>query len=118
MQGKHFALAFHIPGTLAADITLVFKVPFACQLVKISAVATNDSAATLKAGTTGSTAAYLAEAAIGDSSVPVEFGQANFVGGEFPHIPDDTVVQLTLDYNGDGGTAAQNVTIVATFTEG
>ena len=34
------------------------------------------------------------------------------------YISDGTVVVVGLDYDGDGGTAAQNVTIVLTFTEG
>lgn len=118
MQGMHFTHAIHIPGTLSANITPIFALPFDCQLVHVSAVATNASDATLKIGTTASEAAYLAAAGIGDSGAPVEFGRADFVGGEFPRLAKGTAVKLTLDYDGSSGTAAQNVTIVLTFTEG
>lgn len=118
MQGNHFVVTFHIPGTLAANITPVFTVPFDCSLEHVSAVASNDSAATLKLGNSGDDDAYLAECAIGDSGTPVEKGRADFVGGQYPHIANGTVFTATLDYNGDAGTAAQNVTILLTFSEG
>jgi len=36
----------------------------------------------------------------------------------YPRIADGTVVVITLDYDGDGGTAADDFTIVLTFAEG
>jgi len=113
-----FTISIVIPGTLAANITTIFKVPFDCQLTHISAVATNNSDATLIVGTTSDTNAYIEEAVIGDSSVPVEFGRAEFVGDQYPHITDGTIVAVTLDFDGAAGTAAANVTIVLTFTKG
>ena len=118
MQGTRFTVTFHIPGTLAANITPVFTVPYDCSLLHVSAVATNNSDATLKIGTTSDDDAYLTACTIGDSSVPVEKVAADFVGTADPHIVDGTVMLLTLDFDGAGGTAAQNVTIVLTFSEG
>jgi hypothetical protein len=110
--------SYHIPGTLAANITIYFTVPFDCQLVHVSAVASNDSDATLILGPSTDTDGYLESCTIGDSAVPVEKGRSNFVGGEYPHIADGTIFVATLDFDGAGGTAAQNVTLVLTFTEG
>jgi len=113
-----FQQSYHIPGTLSANITITFAAPFDMQLVHVSAVANNDSDATLKIGNSSDDDAYLLAAAIGDSGTPVEKSRVNFIGGQYPHIADGTVVVATLDYDGDSGTAAQNVTIVLTFTEG
>ena len=113
-----FQQSYHIPGTLTANITITFTVPFACQLVHVSAVASNNSDATLIIGTSADTDAYLESVTIGDSGTPVEKARSAFVGTQFPHIADDTVVVITLDFDGSAGTAAANVTLVLTFTEG
>ena len=42
MQRK-FSHAFHTPGALAANVDIRFIVPSGCQLVHVSAVASNDS---------------------------------------------------------------------------
>jgi hypothetical protein len=117
MQRK-FTQAFHIPGTLAADIAIVFTAPSDCQLVHTSAVASNDSDATLKIGTTSSDAAYLAAGVIGDSNVPVEKERTDFVDSQFPRISDGDIVKVSLDHDGAAGTAAADATIVLTFVEG
>jgi hypothetical protein len=118
MQGKHFLVTFHIPGTLAADVVMVWTAPAACQLVKVSAVGSNATVATLLIGTTATVGAYMAAAAIGQTYVPAEFTRANFVGAEHPHIPAGTIVRFFLDYDGAGGLACDDFTLVATFTEG
>jgi hypothetical protein len=119
---RPFALSYHIPGTLSANITITWKAPFDCTLRHISAVASNDSDATLIAGTSGDTNGYLESTTIGDSGTPSEFERGDFdgalVSGDEVRISDGDVVVLTLDYDGSGGTAAQNVTIVAILDEG
>lgn len=117
MQRK-FTHAFHIPGTLGADIAIVFAAPSDCQLVHCSAVASNDSDATLELGTTDDPDAYLTSGVIGDSSVPVEKERADFIGAQFPRIQNGDLVQVSLDYDGGSGTAAADATIVLTFLEG
>jgi hypothetical protein len=42
----------------------------------------------------------------------------DFVGSNFPHIAALTNIICTLDYDGAGGTAAADFTLVLTFTEG
>jgi len=113
-----FQQTYHVPGTLAANLDIRFTAPMDCTLLHVSAVASNDSDATLAIGTSDDTDEFLAAAAIGDSQVPVEKTRTDFEGDQYPRIQDGDVVVLTLDFDGAGGTAAQNVTIVLTFAEG
>jgi hypothetical protein len=117
-----FQQAYHIPGTLAANVTIKFTAPFGMQLVHVSAVASD---ATLALGDSDDADEYLTAAAIGDSGTPVEFDGDDFVDADgnthnryYPRITDGTVVVVTLDYDGATGTAAADVTLVLTFTEG
>ncbi len=109
---------YHIPGTLTANVSIPFKLYSDVSLVHVSAVGSNANDATLKIGNSSDDDAYLLAAGIGDSGAPVEFDRDNFVGGVDPHIKKGTTMLLTLDYDGAGGAAAQNVTLVLTFTEG
>lgn len=113
-----FTISYYIPGTLAANHVLEFVAPFDCQLIHAQAHQSNDGSATLKIGSSTDDDAYLAEAAIGDSNAPAEWEREQFVGSQFPHIDDGTVVVLTLDYDGASGTAGQNVQILLTFSQG
>ncbi len=119
MEGMRIFQTYHTPGTLAANQAPVFKAPCDLTLVSVQGVASNASSATLKVGTTSADAAYLAAFAIGQSGAPVEkAARGDFAGGQFPNIPRGTLVQITLDYDGASGTAAQNVTYVLTYLEG
>ncbi len=84
----------------------------------VSAVGSNANNGLLTIGNTTTAEAYLASASIGDSNTPAEFARANFVGTEFPHIADGTVLAVALDFDGAGGTATANFTVVLTFTVG
>ena len=124
MQRK-FQVAFHITGALAANLNIRFTAPSPCQLVHVSAVASNDSDALLWVGDSADADEYLASAVIGDSNVPVEFDGDDFVDTDaaqhakyYPRIVDGTIVCIVLDFDGAGGTAAEDVTIVLTFVEG
>jgi hypothetical protein len=86
------------------------------SLVHVSAVASNDSDATLKIGTSTDDE-FLAETTIGDSRTPSEFDWGDFVD-QHPRIEDGDIVVLTLDYDGATGTAAADLTLILTFTEG
>lgn len=122
-MNRVFQQAYHIPGTLAADIAIKFIAPFDCQLVHVGACANNDSDATLIVGTSADDNGYIEAYAIGDSGVPNEKeALTDFDGAladsQYPHIANGTIVTLGLDHDGATGTAAQNVTITLTFTEG
>jgi hypothetical protein len=118
MQGNHFTVSWYLDGTLAANKVLRWLVPFNCTLVQVSAAASNDSDATLKIGTAADDDAFLVAATIGDSGTPNERDRDDFVGGEWPRVNEGDVVLFTLDFDGAAGTAAQNVSMVATFCEG
>lgn len=117
-MNRIFQQAYHIPGTLAADIGIRWAAPMDATLLHVSAVASNDSDATLKLGTSANDDAYLTAATIGDSGTPAAFDRGDFVGGQYPRIVDGDVVVITLDYDGSSGMAAQNVTLVLTLAEG
>lgn len=119
MQGTIFTLSFHTAGTLAANHTIIWTAPFACQLVHVSAVASNASNGILDIGTSADTDAYVSNLDVGDSNVPAcAHEPADFVGSNYPHIAAGTVIEAELDYDGAGGTAAHDFTLVLTFTEG
>jgi hypothetical protein len=120
-----FQTAFHITGTTAANANIRWTAPCDCTLLHVSAVASNDSDATLIVGIPTDTDEYVQETAIGDSNVPVEFDGDDFYDADgnqhscyYPHIADGTVITVTLDYDGATGTAANDPTIVLTFAEG
>lgn len=113
-----FQTIFHFPGTLAANITPKWTSPINCTLIHVSAVASNNSDATLKIGTSADDDIFLVAAVIGDSGTPVEFERSSFVGTQFPRIADGDIIIVTLDFDGAAGTAAANVTIEMTFLEG
>ena len=118
MAVRVFQQVYHFPGTLAANITPRFTTPIDFTILHVSAVASNNSDATLKVGNSSDDDAYLVATAIGDSGTPVEFDRDDFVGMQYPRVTDGTVVVLTLDFDGAAGTAAQNVTLVLTCAEG
>ena len=109
MNERITTVFYHSPGTLSADETFVVEFPFPVTLLGVKATASNDSDATLAV----SGGATIAAAAIGDSSDP-EYLE--------PTSPDpvdkDTAITFTLDYDGAGGTAADDVSITAFFLVG
>jgi hypothetical protein len=119
MQGTHVTVSYHVPGTLAADESFIFKLPFPAQLVAVSAVASNASSGILDVGYTSALEAYVANMDVGDSSVAAILDEpGDFEGDNFPHIAANTNIIATLDHDGAGGTAAHDFTLVLVFTEG
>jgi hypothetical protein len=118
MQGDHLTYTVVVPGTLAANITVTFSLPFLVQLEHVSAVGSNANDGKLILGISGDDDAYLTSSAIGDSSTPAEFTKANFVGTQPVHIAAGTIFVASLDYDGASGTATANFTMVLTFSEG
>lgn len=128
MQGNKFAVSYNFPGTLAANQVVTFRFPFAVTLLGVSIGAQNDSDATIEVGTAGDPNGYLTAAVIGDSGVSVLYDRDDWDGALLPsdhvsgvdhvHIPKNTDIEVTLDYDGSSGTAAQNVTLCMIFCEG
>jgi hypothetical protein len=119
MQGTRFVVSYHTAGTLAANHSFIFKVPFDCSLISVSAAGSNANNGILDVGKTAALEAYLKDMDVGDSSVAaIKKAESDFVGSVFPHIPADTNVIATLDYDGAAGTAVADFTLVMVFTEG
>jgi hypothetical protein len=118
MQGDHFCVTYHTAGTLAANHNVRFQFPFDVQLVHVSAVGSNTNNGIIDIGPSTDTDGYLDAKDIGDGNTPACFDRDDFVGGEFPHIVANTIIVASLDYDGAGGTATADYTLVLTFTEG
>ena len=124
-MNRVFQQSYHIPGTLAANVSIKFTVPFDCQLIHVSAVGSNANDGLLTIGDSADADEYLTSSSIGDSGTPVEFDHDDFVDADgnshnryYPHIADGTIVAIALDFDGAEGTATDDFTIVLTFTEG
>lgn len=119
MLGNHVCWSFHIPGTLAADVAVRFAVAFDCRVVHVSAVASNDSDATMTLGISSDTDSILASTTIGDSGVPAEFDRDDWASAnETADLSKGDIVVLSVDYDGSSGTAADDLTVIITALEG
>ncbi len=118
MQGDHFTVTFAVPGTLAANEDFRFKFPFDVQLEAVSAVGSNANNGILDIGPSTDTDGYLDAKDVGDSQVPTVFDKDDFVNTEYPHIVAGTIICISLDYDGAGGTAVHDFTLVMVFSEG
>jgi hypothetical protein len=114
---KIFQQTIHVPGVLAADLDFTFSPYCDMQLIHISAVSSSDSDALL-AMEDEENNAILDFTTIGDSGVPKEITWKDFYNGQPYTARKDNDVYLTLDYDGDSGTAAADVTIILTYTGG
>lgn len=118
MLGNHVIIPFHIPGTLAANVNIRWKAPFDLTVKKISAVASNDSDATMTVGVSTDTDSLIEATTIGDSNVPTEFTRSNFGANAYGNIAEGDILVITVDYDGSSGTAAADLTVVITALEG
>jgi len=119
MQGQHFAVSYHTAGNAAANHSFTFTAPFDCTLEFVSAVGSNVNNGILDVGYTGALEAYVLNKDVGDSGTPGTVdAPGEFVGSNYPHIAAGTVVVATLDYDGAGGTAVADFTLVMVFSEG
>src|SRR5687768_14113746 len=73
MQRLYIVLPVVYHGTLAGDGTFGWKAAFECSLWHVSAVAENNSDATLKFGTNSDDDEIMTATAIGDNGAPAEF---------------------------------------------
>ena len=120
-----FQQAYHITGALAANAVITFTAPCNCTLLHVSAVGSNDGDATFTIGDSDDADEFLTASLVGDSGVPAEYDHDDFVDTAgnthdryHPRIADGTVVIVTVDFDGDGGTPTEDLTVVLTFAEG
>jgi hypothetical protein len=122
MDGMRFTVAVHLHGTLAANAQGGFALPCGATLMEVSTFASNDSDAILDVGPTADPDGVIDGVTIGDAAVK-RITQTLFNGvladARNPvHFAAGTVIQWLLDFDGAGGTAAQDVSLVFTFLEG
>ena len=120
-----FQVAFHVAGSAAANLSMKWTAPCDCTLLHVSAVGSNDGDATLIIGDSADPNEYLTANLVGDSGTPAEYDGADFVDTDgnthacyYPRIVDGTIVAIAVDFDGDGGTAVDDLTIVLTLAEG
>ena len=119
MLGMHFGRSIHLPGALVAGVNYRISVPVDCRLVRVSAVGSNANDATLKIGVGDDDDSILQAAAVGESGAPVVFDESNWAStNPTGRLRQGDVLRVTLDHDGDGGDAAQDVTIDLDFVEG
>ena len=119
MLGTFFTVSYHTAGTLAANHSFKFKLPFDAQLIFVSAVGSNANNGILDVGDSADGEAYVKDMDIGDSGTPALADEpGDFVGDNYPHITKGTIIAAALDYDGASGTAAADFTLVLGFTEG
>jgi hypothetical protein len=121
-------VAFHVTGTLGADLNIRWTVPCDCTLLHASAVSSDANAFGINIGDSSDTDEYLQKSSAGVSNTPNEFdgddwydSDGNQPGNYYPHISAGTVLVIEVDYNYNGGgsaAASDDPTIVLTFAEG
>lgn len=117
MNERVISFCFNNVGALSADYIWYVKLPFSVTLQSVSAVGSNATNATIAVGNDSSAAAYMAAKAVGQSGSPARYTRADFVGGS-AHVPKDTVLKVTVDFDGASGTAVQNLNVVITALVG
>ena len=111
-----FALTFNLNGTITADKTWDFCLPFPAQLIGVSAIAETNNAAVL-VGTTADPDAYVdvTDGAITAGTVLILDDKGDFVDDQYPHLAAATEYRVTCDHTGANPT---DWLAILFFTEG
>jgi len=116
---RKFAQTIVVPGTLSAPVQYVAKVPSACTIQHVSMCQSNAGNGRVKIGTSVDDDIFLTYTEMGQSGTPVELACADdFRNDVLPHLDAGDILKVYLDHDGASGTAADDATIVITFTEG
>lgn len=120
MLGNHLLLPISfLDAALTANQTYRLRLPFGVTLEGVNAACANSTSFILDIGTAADADAYLAAKTVtGAASTTTMFGRADFVGGEYPHIPAGTEILVTIDYDGGDGTDAADVSLTLILAEG
>ena len=109
---------YHIPGTLAADLDIRFTAPVGLTLLHVSAACSNQSDARLSIGAPALEQTWLAPSPAGAEAAPRSYSRSDFAGGQCPRLSAGEAIRLVLDYDGDNGLPAKDVTLALTFAAG
>jgi hypothetical protein len=116
MNEKLVTLYHQVAGTLGANVTITVMFPFPVTLSYIEAHASNDSDATV--AVSGADTMSMAAQTIGDSGAgeivtPTATEKAATAGEKA-----NSLITITIDYDGDGGTAADDLNVTVAFLTG
>jgi len=103
-------------GTLGANVTRYFEAPVPVTFEWAKCWASNDSSATLAFA--GATKMAIAAQVIGDSGDPRTIVPTAAEKAATAGEPANSLITITLDYDGSSGTAAENVHLFVSFLLG
>ncbi len=120
MLGNHLLLPINfLDAALAANHTYRLRLPFGVTLAGVSAAAADSTSFILDIGTAADSDAYLDGVTVtGAAATTTLYGRSDFVNGEYPHIPANTEILVSIDYDGGAGGDAADVSLTLIFTEG
>jgi len=102
---------FAAPGALTANWVIYVELDHAFMPRHVSAVTTNDSDATVMIGLSTDTDSLMTAQVFGDSGDPAEYGPSNFADAD-EQFAKGAIMVVTIDYDGDGGTAGEDPCVV------
>jgi hypothetical protein len=102
-----------LTGTLSANVTRYVEFNAPSTFLYAKALASNDSSATL--ALSGAGGLSIAAQVIGDSGDPRTVAPAST---DVDREPANSLITVTLDYDGASGTAAENVHLLMFFLTG
>jgi hypothetical protein len=106
----------YFDSTLGANVVRYFEAPFPVTFEKAKCWASNDSSATL--AISGASKMSIAAQVIGDSADPRTIEPTAAEKASTAGEPADSLITITLDYDGTSGTAAENVHLLIWFLTG
>lgn len=120
MLGNHLLLPINfLDAALAANHTYRLRLPFGVTLEGVNAACADTTSFILDIGTAADSDAYLDGVTVtGAAATTTMFGRTDFVNDEYPHIPADTEILVSIDYDGGAGGDAADVSLTLIFTEG
>jgi hypothetical protein len=113
MNERMIQANWFLSGTLSADVTLYQEFPWPVTYAGGKAVASNDSSATV--ALSGASTMSITADEVGDSGDP---GTLVIGSTDVAYEAADSLITITVDYDGDGGTAAANVHLQLFFLTG
>ena len=119
MQGNIFPLTVHL-GTPGANVTSVLGLAVPCQLIAVTAVGSNATAATFDCGTPADPDGIFDGKTFGQSDAAATYDVGDFNGAlvtanqPYPFSAGDEL-EWSVDYDGSSGTALQGGSIIFWF---
>ena len=119
MQGNLFVIGLRAAGTLTANLVKRVSFPFGVTLIAVNAACDNTTGFDLDVGTAADTDAYIdAYEVIGAAATSSDIAASSFVAGAPQHIPANTEIVITVDFDATGSSDAAAPNVHLFFREG